>query len=586
MARALLLSPDDQAVSAITGVLEELSVTCERPLDGVSAAQKLNSNNFDLVLVDCENLPAAKLIFDVCRRGKDGHNPVPIAIVDGRAGLPTAFRLGAELILTKPVAKDQARATIRTAVGRLRKTSTNDASTTQWMATTSTATHLAPAAPGGIPASEPRAAAVAAPSASRHPASPVASAAIASELPLSAKLAPTASAAAQMGTSSPPQMSSAVDEVDVAPDTRTPEVKRPATFVSGSTVPRSLSDDPVLAELERQELGETPAANPESAAVEATKTDGDSAKKKEEASKKDSSSDKADHTPSFYVEKKKPRGALVVMLTVSVLAAGMYLAWMYQPGFRPLVEPQLNRVLALAGLPPIETPTPARPAQKPALPVPVTAPANGENSATDATATAADASSAPVSSPAAKTAPAPANSNNPTPAPPAPSSLAPTPAPTKVSAQTLLPPAASPVAAPPKSDASSSAPKPATKPADGKSATAAAAAGTTVTPSTTPLPEESSTLILSSKGAQNRLEYSIQPKYPADARAGSAEGTVVLKVIVGDGGKVQGVRLVEGNPALATAAVQAVRQWRYRPFVRDGKNSAFQTVVMIDFQKP
>jgi len=102
-------------------------VTCERPLDGLSAAQKLSSQSFDLVLVDCENLPAAKLIFDVCRRGRDGNNPVPIAIVDGRAGLPVAFRLGAELILTKPVAKDQARSTIRTAVSRVRKdVPTND----------------------------------------------------------------------------------------------------------------------------------------------------------------------------------------------------------------------------------------------------------------------------------------------------------------------------------------------------------------------------------------------------------------------------------------------------------------------------
>src|SRR5208282_5138904 len=121
MPHALLLSPDDQAVSAITGVLEEMSVTCERPLDGASAAQRINSHSFDLVLVDCENLPAAKLIFDVCRRGKSGNNPVPIAIVDGRAGLPTAFRLGAELILTKPVSKDQARSTIRVAVARVRK---------------------------------------------------------------------------------------------------------------------------------------------------------------------------------------------------------------------------------------------------------------------------------------------------------------------------------------------------------------------------------------------------------------------------------------------------------------------------------
>src|ERR1700679_696424 len=121
MPLALLLSPDDQAVSAITSVLEEMSVTCERPLDGASAAQKLNSNRFDLVLVDCENLPAAKLIFDVCRNRKGAGRPVPVAVVDGRAGLPMAFRLGAELILTKPVAKDQARITIRTAISRVKK---------------------------------------------------------------------------------------------------------------------------------------------------------------------------------------------------------------------------------------------------------------------------------------------------------------------------------------------------------------------------------------------------------------------------------------------------------------------------------
>src|SRR5208283_4390450 len=63
----------------------------------------------------------AKLIFDVCRRGTGGKSPIPIAIVNGRAGLPTAFRLGADLILTKPVAKDQARSTIRGAVNRGKK---------------------------------------------------------------------------------------------------------------------------------------------------------------------------------------------------------------------------------------------------------------------------------------------------------------------------------------------------------------------------------------------------------------------------------------------------------------------------------
>jgi protein TonB len=103
--------------------------------------------------------------------------------------------------------------------------------------------------------------------------------------------------------------------------------------------------------------------------------------------------------------------------------------------------------------------------------------------------------------------------------------------------------------------------------------------------SSAPLPGESSAIILSSKGAEKRLSHSVPPKYPAEARSG-AQGTIVLKEVVDEAGKVDGVRLVEGDATLATAAIQAVKQWRYRPYVRDGKVQAFQTVVIIDFQHP
>jgi periplasmic protein TonB len=71
-----------------------------------------------------------------------------------------------------------------------------------------------------------------------------------------------------------------------------------------------------------------------------------------------------------------------------------------------------------------------------------------------------------------------------------------------------------------------------------------------------------------------------------EARSGAAQATVVLKEVVDENGKVEGVRLVEGNAALATAAINAVKQWRYRPYVRDGKAQPFQTVVLVDFQQP
>jgi protein TonB len=100
------------------------------------------------------------------------------------------------------------------------------------------------------------------------------------------------------------------------------------------------------------------------------------------------------------------------------------------------------------------------------------------------------------------------------------------------------------------------------------------------------LPGEDSAIILSSHGAQRRLAHSVPPVYPVDAHLGEAEGTVVLKAVVDENGKVEGLRLIEGNAALASAAMQAVKQWRYRPFVRDGKVLPFQTVVIVDFQRP
>jgi TonB family protein len=105
-------------------------------------------------------------------------------------------------------------------------------------------------------------------------------------------------------------------------------------------------------------------------------------------------------------------------------------------------------------------------------------------------------------------------------------------------------------------------------------------------PSETELPGEKTAVILSSQGAEKRLIRHIQPAYPVEARKGGVEGTVVLKTVVSETGAVEGVRLVEGNPTLAAAAISSVKQWRYRPYVRDGKAQSFQTIVLVEFQRP
>jgi len=554
MSHVLLLSPDDQVVNAITAVLEELSLTCDRPLDGGSAAQKLNSHSFDLVLVDCENLPAAKLIFDVCRRGKDGHCPVPIAIVDGRAGLPTAFRLGAELILTKPVSKDQARTTIRAAVGRVKK----DVPAGETVPASSLP-HAAAGSPnssnaenwsnGASEAASPQLTSFADPAPSFPPLKAAAAAAV------------TAPAPVDTPHRSPAIFAADDKQFSVAAESSSP---KPA-------IPFTPSDDPVLAELERTEREATEKS------TAATTSPAEPVKPA------------ADHvsehrdTPVFssYQSQKKSSSAFVALMALVIAAGGLYGAWMYEPGFRTFVQPQIDRVVALAGvaLPQTHALQAQKPVAQPA-PTPAAAPVVAETpSAADPTKTSAP--TADATTPAASSAsgvPAPSATASVAPQPAAPEPAAPEPAAITPPAQQTIP-ATAPVVNKPAVTKIELGKTKVSKPENKKSQAAAP-------PSDAPLPGENNTIILSSKGAEKRLAHSVPAKYPAEARGEGAQGTVVLKEIVDENGKVTGVRLVEGNATLASAAMQAVKQWRYRPYVRDGKAQPFQTVVIVDFQKP
>jgi TonB family protein len=594
MPHALLLSPDDQAVTAITDVLQEMSVTCERPLDGVSAAQKLNSQSFDLVLVDCENLPAAKLIFDVCRRGKNGNNPVPIAIVDGRAGLPTAFRLGAELILTKPVAKDQARGTIRTAVGRVRKTvPANESASAQ----PASAAAVNPATNGSAMTEEhTQAAAAAAVSSQLTNFAEPAPSFVASSLPSAAPAMAASSAAtalldAPAGTT---KMHSAVDEIDAPP--ASPESNQTAPVDSKSTRPLVPSDDPVLAELERMELEESKAAelqksesrkqSSDKKALDQSSLDKsalDQSSLDKSLPAKEAAESAAPIFSSYQQGQRKTRAPLLALLMLMLAAGGFYTAWTYQPGFRALAQPQIDRVLALVGMatPPSPAPSPAKPSAQPAS---ATTAATAQASPTDSNpssnlspATAPDSATSPAgSSSTAATTGAPTGATTGSPATSDAATI-----PVKPPVKSLA--AASTAVAPPASGTSTTAV--ASKRGDiGLSANKNdSKVDAAATPSNAPLPGETSAVILSSKGAENRLAHSVPAKYPAEAHA---EGTVLLKAVVDADGKVEGLRLIEGNATLATAAMQAVKQWRYRPYVRDGKAQIFQTVVIVDFQKP
>lgn len=80
-----------------------------------------------------------------------------------------------------------------------------------------------------------------------------------------------------------------------------------------------------------------------------------------------------------------------------------------------------------------------------------------------------------------------------------------------------------------------------------------------------------------------KLVKRVQPEYPAEAQAKRIEGTVRLQVIVRTDGSVTFQNVVEGDPVLSPAAVEAVRQWRYEPALFNGKLIEMQTTIDVVF---
>ncbi len=89
-----------------------------------------------------------------------------------------------------------------------------------------------------------------------------------------------------------------------------------------------------------------------------------------------------------------------------------------------------------------------------------------------------------------------------------------------------------------------------------------------------------------SRVADEYLMLRVEPDYPESAREQHIEGPVVLEALVGKGGTVEKLSTVSGDSQLATAAADAVRQWRFKPFLRNGSPEEFQTRITVDFRLP
>src|SRR5713226_4694686 len=83
--------------------------------------------------------------------------------------------------------------------------------------------------------------------------------------------------------------------------------------------------------------------------------------------------------------------------------------------------------------------------------------------------------------------------------------------------------------------------------------------------------------------AEANLVYDVAPKYPPEAGRARIEGTVVLLAVIGKDGTVEDVRVQSGLSVLAQAAIEAVKQWRYRPYLLNGEPVEVDSQITINF---
>ena len=87
----------------------------------------------------------------------------------------------------------------------------------------------------------------------------------------------------------------------------------------------------------------------------------------------------------------------------------------------------------------------------------------------------------------------------------------------------------------------------------------------------------------SSALAQTLVLTKVNPQYPQDARDQRIQGVVLLRAIIDQDGNVSSVDLISGHPLLAPAAIEAVKQWKYKPYLLNNEPIAVEAQVQVNF---
>jgi periplasmic protein TonB len=83
--------------------------------------------------------------------------------------------------------------------------------------------------------------------------------------------------------------------------------------------------------------------------------------------------------------------------------------------------------------------------------------------------------------------------------------------------------------------------------------------------------------------SQGLLIHQVKPTYPPLARQARIQGSVILQAVIAKDGSIQNLKMVQGHPMLAPAAMDAVKQWRYKPYFLNGEPVEVETQITVNF---
>lgn len=105
----------------------------------------------------------------------------------------------------------------------------------------------------------------------------------------------------------------------------------------------------------------------------------------------------------------------------------------------------------------------------------------------------------------------------------------------------------------------------------------------TPTPANEERPKPRQKLRVSSGVAEGLILHKVNPRYPEEARKKHIQGEVTLLFTIDKEGSAINLEVAQGDPLLAQAAIDAVKQWKYKPFLLNGEPVEVETMVRINF---